>query len=256
MTHPTRAGQALLDSFESIRIINLLERRDRRREMAEQLRRLGLSFVHPRIALFEARRFSDPAGFPTPGTRGCFESHHDLLRDAGEQGLDSILILEDDLNFHDEIDTLLPRALESLGASDWDIFYGSVMFGQFEESTSPIELLSPELGLTGTHFYAIRGSAIATSAAYLEQMLDRQFGDDHPDGHSMHVDGALSVFRRRHPDYQTYMALPDLGYQRLSRTDVHALPVYDRVLGLRTCSSLVRSALKASGRTGRLRRDT
>ncbi len=44
----------------------------------------------------------------------------------------------------------------------------------------------------------------------------------------MHVDGAFSRFRADHPDVVTLAALPPLGYQRPSRTDIHALRFYDR----------------------------
>ena len=43
----------------------------------------------------------------------------------------------------------------------------------------------------------------------------------------MHVDGAYSRFRHDHRDLETVIALPELGYQRASRTDIHALRWYD-----------------------------
>jgi hypothetical protein len=254
MVSPTLAGQALVDSFDSIRIINLVDRRDRRVEMAEQLARLGLGLDHPRIALFEACRFSEAGGFPTAGTRGCFQSHLDLLREAEALGLESILILEDDFNFHDEIETLLPAALAALGRGEWDIFHGSLLPDQYAASTSPIELIPSSADLCGCHFYALRGPAIGQAAAYLEAMTHRPAGQAHPDGDPMHYDGGLSHYRKRHPDIRTFVAFPDLGHQRLSRTDIHALPFYDRIPGLRQVAALARGAIKRSGRTRPLRR--
>jgi len=37
------------------------------------------------------------------------------------------------------------------------------------------------------------------------------------------------------------MAVPELGYQRFSRTDIHDLRWYDRVIGIRTLAAMVRS---------------
>ena len=43
----------------------------------------------------------------------------------------------------------------------------------------------------------------------------------------MHVDGAYNGLRRANPDFDTLLATPELGFQRASRTDIHALRWYD-----------------------------
>ena len=254
MVSATAAGKALIDSFESIRIINLVHRVDRRRDIAAQFARIGLDFDHPKIALFEGRKFSDTARFPTSGTRGCFQSHLDLLTEARATGLGSILIFEDDCNFHEDIETLLRPALTALHNVEWDIFHGSLLPEEYRATTSPIELIPSSADPAGCHFYALRGAVIGEAAAYLEAMIHRGEGERHPDGCPMHYDGALAHFRRRHPAIRTYVANPDLGYQRLSRTDIHALPVYDKIPGLRQAASLARGFIKGSGRTKLVRR--
>ena len=45
----------------------------------------------------------------------------------------------------------------------------------------------------------------------------------------MHVDGAYCWFRHAHPHFRTLLAVPELGYQRSSRTDIHDLRWFDRV---------------------------
>ena len=45
----------------------------------------------------------------------------------------------------------------------------------------------------------------------------------------MHVDGAYNWFRRANPQFKTLLAIPELGFQRASRTDIHELRWYDRV---------------------------
>ncbi|MCW2388473.1 GR25 family glycosyltransferase involved in LPS biosynthesis [Sphingobium sp. B11D3B] len=254
MVSPTPAGRALVDAFDAIRIINLPHRADRRREMAAQFRRLGLDLDHPKIAFFTAKRFSDAAGFPTPGTRGCFDSHMSVLREAAEAGHRSVLVLEDDFDFHDRIETVLPAALTKLGGVEWDIFFGSLLPGQYEATERPLELIPPGKGLAGCHFYAVRGDTIGFAAHYLAAMLERPAGGRHPDGEPMHYDGALSVLRNRHPELRTYVANPDLGHQRLSRTDIHDVRFYDRLPVLRTFASLLRRAIRLSGRTRQMGR--
>jgi hypothetical protein len=94
MTKSKRAGRqpcpGLLDYFDRIYVINLPARTDRKREMEEQLARIGLSFAHPRVSLFAAIRPHEPGGFDTIGARGCFSSHLEVLRDAHRRGLNRI----------------------------------------------------------------------------------------------------------------------------------------------------------------------
>ncbi|MBC7483864.1 MAG: LPS biosynthesis glycosyltransferase, partial [Rhizobacter sp.] len=96
------------------------------------------------------------------------------------------------------------------------------------------------LAVQTTHFIGFQGEAIAAAAAYLAAMLERPPGD--PDGGPMHVDGAYSWFRRAHPEFQTVLAVPPLGYQRASRTDIHDLAWFDKLPVVRELVSAVRRA--------------
>src|SRR5829696_6763409 len=91
-----------LDVFQKIYVINLAARTDRRREMQEQFGRIGMRLDDPKVELFEAIRPDDADGFPSVGSRGCFLSHLGVLKRASASRLESILILEDDLNFADD----------------------------------------------------------------------------------------------------------------------------------------------------------
>lgn len=236
---PTPAGQKLIETFDHIVIINLAHRADRRQEMAQQLARLGLSFDHPSVLRFDACRFEDPAGFPTAGTRGCFHSHLGVWRDAAERGDQAVLLLEDDLDFGPDIEKTLPATLDALGQKNWSHFYGAVL--EWSPAASPLTPLAaaqPNESVLGGHFLAMRGDAIAKNVAYLEAILTRPNGS--PDGGPMHVDGAYGWFRKANPADQTYIAYPDLGFQRSSRTDIHALHWADRLPVLRELTSLAR----------------
>jgi glycosyl transferase family 25 len=63
----------------------------------------------------------------------------------------------------------------------------------------------------------------------------------------MHVDGAYFWLRRMYPQLTTRVAVPQLGYQRASRTDIHVLRWFDRLAGARQLTAAVR-ALKNRGR--------
>jgi glycosyl transferase family 25 len=70
----------ILDRFEQVRIVNLVDRPDRRREVIAELDRIG--GMAPNISFYDAHRPDDTGGFPSLGARGCFESHLAVLRSA------------------------------------------------------------------------------------------------------------------------------------------------------------------------------
>jgi glycosyl transferase, family 25 len=219
----------LLDQFERIYIINLVNRADRRLEIDEQLVRVGLSLASPRVALFNAVRVKDAAGFPTAGARGCFLSHVGVLEDAATRGLASVLILEDDVNFVDDFLVRSDELANALSDVSFNFFYGGHQFvlspppdgGRGWVDVEPMALV----GLS--HLIGLRGAAISSAAAYLKEIMARPPGD--PAGGPMHVDGAYNWFRQAHPQFRTVAAIPEVGYQRASRTDVHELAWYDKL---------------------------
>lgn len=220
MTHP-------FDYFSKIYIINLATRSDRRREMAQQLRRIGRDFSSSNIRLFEATRPDGPGGFESIGARGCFMSHLGVLQEAAREGQERILIFEDDLNFSADFLARAPRIFERLANLDWALFYGGhEALTSSAPSVEGLTLLSPADSLLTAHFVAFQQPAIAELAEYLRNMLNRPAGD--PAGGPMHVDGAYAWFRQAYPDRKTFVAQPVLGYQRSSRTDIHALRWFDR----------------------------
>jgi glycosyl transferase family 25 len=234
-----RSVEDLLATLGPIVVINLPFRSDRRSEFAAQLEHLGLSFDQPQVRIFEAIRPDAPDGFPSIGARGCFFSHLGILREAVATGQDRILICEDDLDFTPNFLSQLPDLIASLKADNWSIFYGGYGETPLGTATAPDLLrLNSDHGVSCSHFYAIRGRAIADLKNYLEAMLLRPSGD--PQGGPMHYDGALSWFRKDHPHHITLAAVPPIGVQRSSRTDIHALRWFDRWPIVRSLASLLR----------------
>ena len=224
----------LAEQFARIAVINLASRADRRREMAAELARVGLSLHSPPVSLFEAIRPRECGGFESVGARGCFMSHLEVLRAA--IGLRSLLILEDDLSFAADIVAALARLPAQLPA-DWAIFYGGYRVDA-ECAAAPWSRVPSRTPIGTTHFVAFDGAAIEPLVEYLEAILTRPTG--HRDGGPMHVDGAYSRFRAERPDLQTYVAVPELGHQRPSRTDIHDLRWFDRLPVVRTAAEHLR----------------
>lgn len=234
-------AEAFLDATGPIMLVNLPYRADRRAEFAVQLQRLGLTYEHPKVHVFAAIRPEAAGGFPTIGTRGCFLSHLGILQEALARGWDRVLICEDDLDFTDQALARLPGITAALESSDWSMVYGGYGDAVTGPEVAPgLVRVDPDSGVSCTHFYAIRGQAIADLVGYLEQMLARDPG--HPNGGPMHYDGALCWFRKAHPQHVTLAAVPPIGVQRPSRTDIHDLRWFDRWPGIRSLASLARKA--------------
>lgn len=210
----TERRPPLFATFDQVRIINLVDRPDRRGEMVDQLERLG--GMPANAAFFDAQRPSDPGGFPNLGARGCFESHLSILRSARAAGAQNLLILEDDFDF---TRSGLQRAGEifaALGTSDWSFFYGAHPLPG--EGRSGLAAVPPQVRVETTSCVATNGTALTALIEFLEGILTRPAGS--PDFGPMHVDGAYSVFRRLNPQYATFAAFPPLGRQRSSPSDI------------------------------------
>ena len=245
-TPSTAAGAAFAGAFPRVRVINLAQRADRRREMEAEFAKLGLAFGDG-IRLHVATRCDDAAGFPTIGTRGCFLSHLGVLEAALADDAESVLIVEDDLSFSPSEIARMADSLAALKTQAWSIFYGGILrYGDQEQPTgvaSPLFVADPATGIMGGHFLAMRRDAIAAAVPYLQAILTRPPGS--PEGGPMHVDGAYGWLRAARPDLVTLVANPGLGHQRASRTDIHQLRWKDRVPVVRDVVQWLRQARRA-----------
>lgn len=234
----------LLDYFDRIYIVNLPERSDRRREMNAELARLGLAVDGKRIRYFRAVRPADAGDFPSLGARGCFMSHLEILREARGDGLENVLVLEDDLSIDLRLAEAQPEMLSQLQSRNWDFAY----IGHVENTealTQPVWQVSNSPMAT-THCYALSHRAIGEVLEHLEACLTRKPG--HPLGSPMHVDGAYSLLRMRSPHLKTLMAVPSLGGQRSSRSDIYPNKWYDRLPFFQQLAGLARGGKNWVGR--------
>jgi glycosyl transferase family 25 len=230
-------GAALLGAFGRVHVINLTDRADRRREMEGELRRIGLSLTHPGVSVFAATRPAEAGGFPTAGTRGCFESHLAVLARIAAGPEPAGLILEDDADFT----PALGPGLAALG--EWDMVLGlhSAMAGGWDgRAGAPFVRLMPGEEVVCAHFLAVRREVAAEAVPFLSAIAARPFG--HPEGGAMHVDGAWNWFRRARPGLRALAAVPPWAVQRPSRSDIHPPPFRDRQPLLRPLTDLARRA--------------
>ena len=229
-----------MELFDAIYIINLPSRTDRRAEMLEQFQKAGLSSKSTNLQFFDATRPKYKGDFPTIGTRGCFLSHLGVLKAAIEAGHSRILVLEDDLNFVDDFQNAYRAQLTALREQDWDFAYlGLLRVTPALEQRDGLAVVPPNSAVLGLHMVGVSAAVMPDLIRYLEAILGRPAGD--PAGGPMHVDGAYGWFRAAHPSRLTVACLPPLGYQRASRTDIHALRWFDRMWGARWLAGALRS---------------
>ena len=227
--------------FDKIYIINLPSREHRRREIAEQFQLIGFEINASIVEMFSAVRPSGADGFPSVGAKGCFMSHLGVLKQAKLAGYSNILILEDDVDFSSDFNARINDVVLQLKQKPWNIFYGGYALTEDNELLLPsalLKLVEPTMPIRTSHFIALNRGAIVSAVDYLEAMANRLPGS--PDGGPMHVDGAYSWFRREHPDMATFICYPELGHQRPSRTDIHALKWYDKTFGFSQASQFAR----------------
>jgi glycosyl transferase family 25 len=230
------SAMSLFDVFERIVVINLVERNDRRRHVLGELASVGIDENDPRFRIFAAVRPDDAGGFPSIGARGCFMSHLGVIEEALRDGVERLLVVEDDLRLEPAVHKQQPALAERLLEGNWDFAYLGHVEAVPGDQAAP-QWLTTDVPVHCTHFYALNKRVLLPLHDYLQSCLTRPVGSD--DGGPMHVDGAYSMFRARHA-VTTLIAAPSLGGQRSSRSDIYPNRWFDRLPVLRFIAGLAR----------------
>ncbi len=236
-------AETLSDYFSCTYIINLPERKDRRRAMLRELQKVGMPLAPGKVEVFPGVKPKEKLGFPGIGVRGCFLSHYGILVQALRLKLANVLVFEDDLTISPEFSACWPTILAQLKTENWGIVY----LGHREdvpEGSAPRLVPFSEPVITA-HFYAVNGPVLPRLVEYLTKVQQREEGD--PLGGPMHYDGALTMFRQANPDVLTLIAYPNLGIQRPSRSNItfrwyDGVPVFQQAADF---ARVVRDRLRA-----------
>src|SRR5579871_15007 len=100
--------------FDAIYCINLDKDTVRWEAMKRRFRRLGIESA--------VRRFP-AAETPLNHHIGCALSHRRIIADARQQGLETVLVFEDDAQFSPDAASVLTRTLAELSQRDWQLVY-------------------------------------------------------------------------------------------------------------------------------------
>lgn len=227
----------LIEVFDRSYIINLVDRTDRRREVEDEFRAIGLAIPSAQVSFYSAHRFADRGGFKDVGTRGNFDSHRNILRIAIEQKLKNVLIFEDDVAFRDVDNERVRSIISQLSSIDWDI----ICFGYLlpDNARGSGQLAPWRKDILGMQMYAVNARFFATMLQYMNECEQRP--RDHELGGPMTADGAYNHVRYVMPHIKLALALPSLAFQRSSRTDIAPRSLLDEIRVLRPIVRYVRS---------------
>jgi GR25 family glycosyltransferase involved in LPS biosynthesis len=155
----------LLGCFDQVFVINLDKDTDRLRRVSDRLMALDVAFerfagVPPpdKVVEFGDRRIN-------AAIHGCSASHASLLELVFQRGLDTALILEDDVVFRDDLREWMEPISRQLRDLDWGIFYCGLNLIEGGRRVSA-NLGTVRLGYH-THAYAVRRSAIPQVLEYI-----------------------------------------------------------------------------------------
>ena len=175
----------LKNYFDRVVVINLDRRKDRWDALQEKLSKINWPFKTPeRFAAYDGEKLPPPVGWSFGrGTWGCLLSHREVLARALQDGIQSILILEDDIFFAPDFESKVLKFIKGLPLN-WD----QLMFGgQFFENSKAYDI-SPDVRKVSlchrAHAYAVRGHFME----YLYSKLCSAYG---------HVDHIMNTFQDR-----------------------------------------------------------
>jgi hypothetical protein len=201
----------LFDYFDRVAIIHLPERVDRLAALKSELGGLGLELGSNKISIPVAPVPDEGNGFPSRGVYGNFLSHLDILERAYVDGLDTVLILEDDAIFSRRFSRQEETIARELRSNAWDVlFLGHSIRRGLPQTESGLVRFSGSF--LWSHCYGVHRNIMPKLIAYLRQTAERPPG--HPEGSKMYIDGAHTEFRRLHPETICLVSSPCLSVQR------------------------------------------
>lgn len=181
--------------FDRVVVINLDRRQDRLKELKKQTKSLGIDFVRHSAADAKALGISNIAA--------CVTSHRQVIENAKADGIERLLILEDDAEFVAGFAESFERLLVGL-PEDWQMFYLGA--NTFLPVDIGVEGLRKTDGSLTTHAYGVK--------AELYDILIQAASDDR-----WPIDLTYSEL---HPKVRAYAAWPSLIGQRAGYSDIES----------------------------------
>jgi hypothetical protein len=225
----------LIDYFDCGYIITLPDRIDRRGAVEREFARIGIDVPTASVRFFYGSRPTERGEFYAIGAKGSFYSHRNVLKLALKNRAKNVLVFEDDVAFRNKTEHI-DQILDLLSKIQWDIIYFGYCSPRDEGLTGPLHAWPGDT--IGGHFYAVNGPFISEMIKYMDECEERP--RDHPDGGPSGRDGAYNHLRYVRKSTRVFIAVPNLAYQRSSRTDIGTLRLYDQIICLRSAIRFLR----------------
>lgn len=197
--------KTLNDYYNNIFCINLDRRTDRWEECKNEFDK-----HHLKVKRFSAVDGNTLHGVPglTKGNVGAIYSHKAVIQHAKDNKYENILILEDDVEFHDDMNQLFFKFIEEV-PSNWDmIFFGA------NHSANNIWMTEPLIRVTEHVYKIIRSYAnhcyVVRESAY-NKLIEALSRKDKPN------DVLVSDIQK---EMNCYLFRPHLAWQRPSYSDL------------------------------------
>ena len=209
------------DYFQKAVCINLDRRPDRLQESQQQwnkhnlkVERVSATDGNPMNWKHESERrvnLPNVRSGSFPGVAGCISSHTKIWRDAKEEGLDNVLIIEDDCDFVEDLQYQFNEKIKEV-PDDWDLLY----FGGVHETRGGVYM--PETISKNVVKCArmITTTCYAINTRIVDMALDIVF-ETEPYFHTA-IDGYLGAYIQA--QCNAYAFHPTLAWQRGSFSDI------------------------------------
>lgn len=203
--------KTLNSHFNNIYCINLDRRTDRWEECLIEFKKHRLDVE--RFSAIDGRNLQKslevlPTPGLTPGNVGAIYSHRALIQYAKDNNFENILILEDDVEFHDNANQMFFDYIAGV-PSDWDmIFFGG------NHSENNIWMTEPLIPVTENVYKIIRSYAnhcYAVKNTVYDKLIGALSGKDKPN------DVLVSDIQK---ELNCYIFRPHLAWQRPSYSDL------------------------------------
>jgi GR25 family glycosyltransferase involved in LPS biosynthesis len=181
----------LNEIFDRIVVLNLDKRTDRLEHFDKQAKELGITYE--RFAAYEG----DPPKFLYRDA--CKKGHQEIMKQALDDGIKSLLIFEDDALFVEDFNNKFADVYSRV-PDDWDMLYLGAWHHHFKPQAEGVVKMVDSFS---AHAYGIRGR-------YLPKAYNATF-------HVWPVDIALAS---QHPHIKAYCAKPALVGQMPGYSDI------------------------------------
>ena len=188
---------------QRIRCISLIERTDKQESVIKLMKKLGLEFEF--LAAFKD---------PERPARGCFRSHVKILADAYNDGVDRVLILEDDIELPKKgVDTEMVKKINRFlnQNNDWEVFNLGGCPYILTETMKPVKGYR---GIYKGHFMATQ--SIILNRKGMKRYKDLKFGQKYESIDSIGSIDIDVLMRSKH----SYAVFPMILWQSLISNDI------------------------------------